>query len=347
MRINSKSYYIKTPVLSVIAFLFLSVMCTPTVSGQIVPQTKAPVRPLARPTPKPGPTNAPSNPAATPPQTARKLRIDWAPVEVDARNYPIFRIRFENKGEAQLKIPYAFQIKLGVVQTRMVTLKFLKPISEIYGEKIANPTINPGQSGWVELRISSPPPPFFDALDANWGKYLNDLPEKDKKDMRLGVKIELPGASSALVATLDGIYSKMPNYNPVEIDSSKYKLLRVRLQNDGKADIKPGTEVKAYLYALRTGSTKFEPGECIPFYTGMCDRLVDGKAHVIAPIKPGESGWVLINFSAWGGWDQKFKRLEEVIKKDPLLGRYAVVEVKGATKPEIVKPLDPKFWVNK
>ncbi len=347
MRTNTKSCYIKSPVFSVIAFLFLTMMCTPAGRGQIPPQTTAPVRPMARPTPKPGSTKAPLNPACTPPQAARKLNINWAPVEVDARNYPTLRIRVENKGEAQLKITSRFQIKLGVVQTRMVPLKFLTWIGGISGETIANPTITPGQSGWVELRITSPQPPVFDGLNSNWGKYLNGLPEEYKKDMRLGVLIEVPGASSALVATLDGIYTKMPNYNPVEIDSGKYKLLRVRIQNDGKADLKPGTEVRASLYALKSGTTTFEPGECYPLYTGMCALPIDAKVHVIGPIKPGESGWVLVNFSAWGEWDQRFKRLEELIKKNPQLSRHAVITVSGATKPSLVKPLDTRFWVNK
>src|SRR5688572_23031415 len=56
-------------------------------------------------------------------------------------------------------------------------------------------------------------------------------------------------------STLPNAVRLIPNYSPVEVDSSKYRVLRVRIENKGQTEVRPGTWIDLRLAIVDTGVT--------------------------------------------------------------------------------------------
>src|SRR5688500_10514699 len=114
---NNKSNQVKTTIFSVVSLFALTLLCHPSVYGQIPPPKTAPVTPSRQPTPKPATnttvnparrvpgqatTKAPVTPKDLPLPKAVKLAPKYSPVKVDSSKYGVIRIRIENKGPADV-----------------------------------------------------------------------------------------------------------------------------------------------------------------------------------------------------------------------------------------------------
>ncbi len=147
-----------------------------------------------------------------------EIRKGYFPVELQKANefFPgELRLLIHNTGETDLKSHTPFKVSFGIVQTRVTPKKFIKCLklegkSECWVyEGYIDKALKSGESQWQKfspfqfglfvkadnrLQIGK-------ELDDNWSFYLNGLPEETKKDMRLGVKIEIEGGLKNLITT--------------------------------------------------------------------------------------------------------------------------------------------------
>jgi len=150
-----------------------------------------------------------------------------------------------------------------------------------------------------------------------------------------------------------------PGYAPVEVDSTKHLVLRIRVENKGETEVKKGALISAKISVVtRIGATKFV--KCIPpknmggWLTNIDypECIVRGT-YLAAPIKPGESAWVEVTFPFmekefdyinynWGKYLNDLPTKAE--KQNATLG--VVVTVSGGAR-DLVTKLDGAFAIQK
>ncbi len=177
----------------------------------------------------------------------------------------------------------------------------------------------------------------------------------------------------------------MPNYAPVEADSSKYGVIRIRIENKGQqTEVPKGIKISAILTMVDISSTPILDTGCtepilsmdsiktggwvwkskfgIQVDNSATKKVVKGnwvetciyaKAHLTQPIKPSQSAWVIANFSFLT--DSDFKMVKNTIEKvlndesNPKRKYIRVgvrIEVEGATK-ILVTDVGSNFFIKR
>ena len=158
----------------------------------------------------------------------------------------------------------------------------------------------------------------------------------------------------------------IPNYSPVEVDSSKYRVLRVRIENKGQTEVRPGTWIHLNLAIVDTGVTPIKHDGCFHWvdlwgFYGPEDVCFFARVHVTGPIKPGQSRWEIINLTHGiriDKGDGELLPFEKIyLHADKLLiaasdkGQRnkqlgALISVEGGAK-KLVSAVDKSFWIKK
>lgn len=306
--------------------------------------------------------------------------MGYFPLEVNSTEYGIIKVRVQNNSDSKLQLNSTqkiIKVSFGVVQTNVTPLKFIKCI------EITDPNsmkescwiwssapyldILPAKSQWFNVSYSigfydKAPDLYklFDYINYNWGKYLNGLPEKDKKYMRLGVKVEVEGASKDLVTTLNTGFSSNVGkdyYFPAEVASDKYGVLRVRIDNPGQKPVPKSIAINVRLMVLVAEYNELRELGCAGGtlyksitidginFTSPYTECITLTFHVIVPIEPGKSGWTIANFMPRSDALARAREAFDKIlnnEKDPdrKLKRFGVkITVEGAAK-ELVTTVD-------
>jgi hypothetical protein len=306
----------------------------------------------------------------------------YYPVEVNSTEYGVIKVRVQNNSDSKLQLDNMTKVAFGVVQTNVTPMKFIKCIEitdpnskkeTCWSWSSSNGNILPAKSQWFNVSYpigfyNKTPDLYklFDYINYNWGKYLNDLPEKDKKFMRLGVKVEVGGASKDLVTTLNTGFSSNVGKNyyfPAEAVSDKYGVLRVRIDNPGQKPVPKSVAINVTLMVLEAKNDKLRELGCaggklwtsFSVNDGTFDlpytECITATIHVIVPIEPGKNGWTIANFLPKSdGLARAREAFDKILnnEKDPDLKfkRFGVkVIVEGAYK-DLVTTVNSNFWRN-